>query len=176
MPKTSTSALLIGILTASLGAWAGARSDGVDKLFHCEIPDGWSRSELTEPGRGALFSGGLIRIKAARHSGMEAGRRSPEDYLAELSRLGRKVKKAGSVQAAGKTLERLSFRYEIRRRDPKAGHPIQEYVYSEFVLLPEKEGFWELRFTSTSRMYREGPRGLDAWKSFLKSFQPAEPL
>jgi hypothetical protein len=164
MRKTWISAALALIVpAAALGAQA-ARSERMDKLFQCEIPEGWTKRPLESPEKGAAYSNGLLRIKASRHS---TG--TPEAYLAGLSR---KPKKAGSVQVAGKTVESLSLRYESSPRDPKMARAAREYVYEEFVLLADKDGFWELKFTSASRMYRETPKGLEAWKRFLASFRP----
>lgn len=164
MRKTWIS-LLLAFLVPAAGFGAQAyRSGKMDKLFQCDVPEGWTKRALEAPEKGAAWSSGLLRIKAARHAG-----KTPEAYLAGLSRMPRKT---GTVEVAGKTADLWALRYENRPKDPKAARGAQEFVYEEFVLLPEKGAFWELRFTSASRMYRETPRGLEAWKRFLASFRP----
>jgi hypothetical protein len=65
-----------------------------------------------------------------------------------------------------------------RRFERKAGgqdSPTSiDHVYQEVVSRPAREkGFvWLLDFESPSARYLETPRGLDAWKSFQKSFKP----
>ncbi|HAH05479.1 MAG TPA: hypothetical protein DCM05_02975 [Elusimicrobia bacterium] len=159
MRKTWINALLALIVPAAGFGAQAYRSERMDKLYQCEVPEGWTERALEAPEKGAAYSSGLLRIKAARHAG-----KTPEAYLAGLSR---KPKKAGSVKVAGKTADLWTLRYETRPRGAA-----REYVYEELVLLPDKQGFWELKFTSASRMYRETPRGLEAWKRFLASFKP----
>ena len=146
----------------------GWRLENLQGVRHCEIPEDWRRSESDyDPLRAVVFSDGVLTIKVARGKAQGPGPKTPKEYRA-VYEVGSEFAPAGTLTVAGRPAERWRRTRETRRK----GRPAGEWIYEEMVFLADREGFWALRFTSPSRVYRSEPRGLEVWQRFLEAFEP----
>ncbi|MFA6028594.1 MAG: hypothetical protein WC969_01940 [Elusimicrobiota bacterium] len=158
-------ALAAASMPSSAGEKAMTQSPAA-KAYECKPPADWTRKPGSDGGE--RFSKGRLSISVTRYGPGTAYRR-PEDFLAFLATM-KKAEPAGTVEVSGKKVERLARSYE-RSLGGDDALPRKDWVYEEVVLLRLKDGFWALRFQSTSRMYPEKPKGLPEWEAFLKVFR-----
>jgi len=177
MPRNWTSALLAALMWLACAAGPAPDESGrkrtVEKLFDCEVPKDWSYKPLTAEATGFLFTDGLTRISAVRHEGREARFATPQAFLKDAEAWGGPLKKLGLTEVAGRNCARYQRRQERRHREK--GRDIREFLYEDFVVRPDEQGFWVLKLQSPSRAYLAKPRGLAAWQRFLATFQPKGP-
>lgn len=181
MPRNWTRALLAAlVLPACAAAPAPApdaswKKETVEKLFTCEVPRDWDAEPLSGDEPGSAFSDGLARISAAYYAAPAGRFATPKAFLRDAESLGGPLKKAALTEVAGGHCERFQRRRQAEHR--VKGRKSVEYIYEEFVLKPQAGGFWVLKLSSASRVYRDKPRGLEAWDRFLASFKllPAKP-
>lgn len=161
-------------LLALLGGSAAAKDPsmpmpsrtGNTALFSGELSAGWRRKALAEGGTGYFFTDGRGSIRVERLD------KDLKAYEAALKESPPDVE-ASTVSAAGRTCDLLRRQFQARTGgDESRGR--DEWVYEETLLVPDKGGFWELKFRKTSPTRRAEPSAGEAWKNFIKTFRPAK--
>lgn len=150
----------------------GWKQEGLAGFFRCEIPRDWwaGASSFPTGDISRSFSGGLLRIRVEHLGYQGPGPRTPREYLTLFEPDDRKFVPGASLEVSGRSAQRWSRRYTVRPRTHRGSGP-EEWVYEEVVFLEGHNGFWALRFSSDSAVYRKEPQGLAIWHRFLKSFQ-----
>lgn len=150
----------------------GWKQEGLAGFFRCEIPRDWwaGASSFPTGDISRSFSGGLLRIRVEHLGYQGPGPRTPREYLTLFEPDDRKFVPGAFLEVSGRSAQRWSRRYTVRPRTHRGSGP-EEWVYEEVVFLEGHNGFWALRFSSDSAVYRKEPQGLAIWHRFLKSFQ-----
>ena len=171
--------LMIALALACLCPAAAAQTPGEWKqevlpgFFRCEIPRDWQARAVDFPTGeiGQSFSGGLLRIRVEHLASRGPAPKTPQEYLLLfVPSADRRFVPGGSLEVSGRPAQRWSRRYSLRPRSPRGSGP-EQWVYEEVVFLEGHDGFWALRFSSDSGVYRQEPPGLAIWHRFLKSFR-----
>ena len=142
------------------------RTESVTQLFRCVVPAGWGSEALGEGLRGIRYGDGRVGI-AVVLQGAKDPPSTPEAYLQRLKKRGVPAENVRAVAVSG-TQTRLWRRdYEVGGAPGEAG----EWVHEEFVILPVKDRYWVLTFTSRSAAPQPTPAGAEAWARFLAGFR-----
>ena len=166
-------ALIFAFVGGAAQAAEGWKQEGLPGVFRCEIPKDWGSLTPVLPTGDIckLFGNGrqLIRVE---HQGYQGpGPKTPREYLAQFELAAdRRFVPGASLEVSGRPAQRWSRRYEVRPRSHRGPKP-EEFLYNEIVFLEGSNGFWALRFSSSSVVYSKEPPGLAIWGHFLKSFQ-----
>ncbi len=158
-------------LIALLGAPVGAKDSAMtwknekNELFGAQVPDLWRRKPLSGAKAGYMFTDGVRFISVSRPG------KDLKTYLASKKADAPEIE-SSTVTVLGKPADRLKRVYRARNGGDEGPGP-SEWVYEETVLIPDKAGFWQLQFQSSSARPKPAPAALEAWDKFLKSFKPA---
>lgn len=158
--------LLLAAASPASGAQARMswRSEKVEGLFSCQVPEGWKAGKLPGGEAGASYTKGSLAIRVARYGPKDPRYPDPEKLLKELQV---RPKPGPAPAVSGLKAEILSRAYERSLGGDDAA-PRSEWIYEEVALLREKDRFWVVIFRSSSRLPAAEPRGLDVWKAFLE--------
>ncbi|HBL18733.1 MAG: hypothetical protein A2X36_05415 [Elusimicrobia bacterium GWA2_69_24] len=162
--------------TAATAGWAApkefpmpTRSESVSELFRCVVPEDWRSEAKPAPDRGIRYTDESMAIEVIRYGLKDSKYPTPERFLESLRTGGVKLDKAGAVLVSGQ--DGMSYRrqYKIGGGDGPVGRT--EWIFEEYVVLPQKGSFWVLKFESPSPVHQSEPEGADLWRRFLKGFR-----